>query len=61
MKVISYGNVPHEPFNIPAGTDCRYDCLRLQPMHANVMLNVKCGSPGRDLNPPIFFSFCSLI
>ena len=24
-----------------ARADCRYDCLRLQAMHANIMLNVK--------------------
>lgn len=44
---------PMNHLTFTARTDCRYDCLRLQAMHANIMLNVKCHRPGCELFPPI--------
>lgn len=54
--MISYGNVSNKPFNI----DCRYDCLGLQAMHANVMLNVKWAAQVVSYFLQ-FFSVCYLI
>lgn len=31
---------PTNHLTFTAGSDCTYDCLRFQAMHANVMLNV---------------------
>lgn len=45
---------PTNHLTFTTSTDCRYDYLRLEAMHANVMLNVKRRHQGCELFPSIF-------